>query len=224
MVKNGILLGSAIVIILGLLGCGGGSTESSIDRANYFPHSVGDSWTYKTINATPGVFNVQTQTITNSLGNNQYTMEIVNIDGSSQIDLFQVGPETIDILSYTYKDSTGNALRTTTCDPPFLWRIVNPIIGQSYSRTYTCVTTVLSTNETSSLTQTKTINIIDNETVDTPAGNFQNALKYSYLYSTDILPGYVWEVDGIGKVKEIRSSSTTIPHTEAYELTTYILH
>lgn len=218
----------SLTLTLAACGGGGGSTSNSVSNPpgttfinhtslkNYFPNSVGNSWNYM-INNTPSLYEIKA--ITDYPSNNQYSMHVYFSDGSSETFLYQFNAATIDIIKYTYFDVNGNAYKVKTCDPPFPWKIINPSPGQSYSRTYTCTTTVLSTNAVSSSTNTKTISVIGYETVDVANTRFVNALKYSYMYNTDVLPGYVWEVSGIGSVKEIVDSASNSNAPTKLELT-----
>jgi hypothetical protein len=130
----------------------------------------------------------------------------------------------VDAVNYTYYDASGSLIKTTICDPPFPLKLLNPVVGDTFSRTYTCTTTVASTNATSSATNTKTMTIIGYESVVTPYGTFENALKYSYIYNNDTFPGYVWEVSGVGKIKEAFASSGVNASTTSYQLTSYTVH
>ncbi len=205
------------VILVACGGSGGGSGSTNTNTSKYFPHSVGDTWTYTGI-SNPADHEIYT--IASSSGNNQYKLNIANSDATSEEYLVQIGTKTIDIISYTSKDSGGSTTEVKTCSPHFPLMLVNPAPGDTYSRTYTCTTTNLVSNTTTTLTQTKTIGTIGYETVTTPAGNFSNALKTTYSYDGNQTLGYVWEAEGIGKVKELYAGSTT----NGYELSTYTVH
>jgi len=231
MTRTFILWCFACFSVLGLASCGGGGSSSSsaptnssavfvnnTSSKNYFPNTVGSTWTYvlATSQSAP-----RTYSVTSSLGNNQYNMQVLFSDGTSETYLYQINDPIVDIIQYTYYDANGSAYKTVTCNPPFPWKLIHPSPGASYSRTYTCTSTVLSTNTTSSNTNTKTINVIGYETVSTPYGTFVNALKHSYQYNSDVIPGYTWDVSGIGKVKETFDSSSTTPNSTDYEITSY---
>jgi len=189
---------------------------------NYFLNSVGDTWTFVNGNNSDD-HRIYTVTSTSDI-NNQGTMQVVFRDGTKENYLYQVNNDTVDINQYQYIDAIGQLYKTVTCNPPFPWHLLHPAVGQTYSRTYNSTTTVVATNSTSSSSNTKTITIIGYETIVTPAGTFVDALKTSYLYANDTYPGYTWWVSGIGKVKEIYSSSTSTPNQTNYELVSYTVH
>ena len=189
---------------------------------NYFPNSLGDTWTF--VNGDNSADH-RINTVTSTSGiNNQSTMQVVFGDGTKENYLYNVNTDTVDINQYQYLDASGQIYKTVTCNPPFPWHVMHPAVGETYSRAYNSTMTVVATNTTSSSSNTKTITIIGYETVITPAGTFVDALKTSYLYANDSYPGYTWWVSGIGKVKEIFSSSTSTPSQTNYELASYTVH
>jgi len=219
--------------VLAACGSGTGSSQTNPGAANavfvnntgarnYFPNSLGDTWTF--VNGNNSADHRINTVMSTSDNNGQSTLQVVFGDGTKENYLYQIGNDTADIYQYQYFDSNGQIYKTMTCNPPFPWHLLHPVVGESYSRTYNSTTTVLATNATSTSSNSKTISIIGYETVVTPAGTFVNALKTSYLYANDTYPGYTWWVSGVGKVKEIFSSSTSTPNQTNYELTSYTVH
>ena len=189
---------------------------------NYFPNSLGDTWTFVNGNnsADHRINTITSSSETNGLS----TMQIVFGDGTMENFLYKVNTDTVDISEYQYFDASGELYKTSICNPPFPWHLLHPAVGETYSRTYDSTTTVVATNSTSTISNSKTITVIGYETVVTPAGTFVDALKTSYLYADDTYPGYTWWVSGIGKVKETFSSSTSAPNQTNYELAYYTVH